>query len=139
MSLPTSLLSYTDCLDVFDKAVEDEVGVRVPFRTIDEATHFKMRLHMARKLTREDNTRLHQPGDLMYGKSVYDKIKVTTRTLKSGVYVYLKQTKIDPGVIESLADLEDEPNVFIAPAPGGPAPERRIPLDQVVEQIKRRV
>ena len=135
MSLPNSLLAYADCLEVLDKAVEDSTGIRVGFKTRDEATVFRMRIHQARKLQRQENALAYEVGDKMYGKSPYDAIKVTLRSLKSGHYVYFEHRIIHESMVESLAGVEDEPEVFVPPA--------RQDMSQVVTQsladFKRRV
>ena len=137
MSLPNSLLSYTDCLEVLDKAVDDSAGIRVSFKTRDEAHVFRMRLHQARKLQRDENTLAYDVGDKMYGKSPYDGIKCTLRSLKSGHYVYLEHRVIREGMVESLAGIEDEPEIFVPPAPINE--ELRAMVTQSLADFKRRV
>lgn len=137
MSLPTSLLSYQDCLKVFDEAVENEEGIRVKFPTRDEAIRFRSRLHYCRKLSREENARIYEKDQPMHGKSQYDSIRCTLKSTKTGHYVYLEHQTIAEGQIESLANVGDEEEVFVPP------PQREEttspPLAGIIENIRRRV
>ena len=136
MSLPNSLLSYQDCLDVFERAVETPEGIRVRFSSSDDATHFRMRLHQCRRLQREQNAETYEEGHPMCGKSLFDGLTCTLRNLKSGSYVYLRHMTIHEAQIESLAEVTDEPEVFIPPKE---SPSITVSVQApAVEPLKRR-
>jgi hypothetical protein len=73
----------------------------------------------------------------MYGKSPYDAIKCTLRSLKSGHYVYFEHRVIREGMVQSLAGVEDEPEIFVPPLPSR---QDLIPMvTQSLADFKRRV
>lgn len=131
MTIPTSHLSYTDCYDTMDRALEDEQGVRVKFRTFGEATFFRMRCHQARAINRRMNKELHEVGHPMHGGSIYDRLILRIRESGAVAYVYIEKMTNIMGDIESLADVWEEL----------PAPQKAIasakPLQ--IEHVKRRV
>lgn len=131
MSLPNSLLAYQDCLDAFDAAIKDENGIRIRLGSREEATQFRMRMNYCRKLQRLENARIYDDAHPMHGKSDYDAIKCSVRSLPSGHYVYLEHQVLSESQIESLADVAEEAEVFVPPEP-----KADIPL--VTESIKRR-
>lgn len=130
MSLPKSRLSYTDCYEALDQALEDEKGVRIPVASYDTALLFRLRLHQARQLHRNDNKLTYEEGHAMHGASPYDELVVRIRESKGRTYVHIEKTKLDRGAVEPLSEIEDDS----VPAYGSIEA-----LEQVVLDVKRRV
>jgi hypothetical protein len=76
MSLPTRLDAYHDCIDIFDAAVANTKGRRVAFATREKANIFQLRMCNARRLHREESTRLYERDDPQWGRSPYDRLVV---------------------------------------------------------------
>lgn len=110
MTLSTSRLAYTDCIEVFDRALEDSKGIRISQPGIDEANHFRMRMHQARKLIRDDNRLTYEDDHPMFGRSVYDKLAVRIKNIEGTIYLYI-QPYVTPTNIESLSELEEADGV----------------------------
>ena len=107
MSLPSTILAYQDCLDFMDKALDDDKGARVHFLTRDQAEVWRMRCNMARKLDRDQNRRIHEPGHQMHGCSVYDPMQFTIAEDTEGDWwVYARKMVLDPGRVELLSEVE---------------------------------
>jgi len=106
MSLPTSHRAYVDCFDVLDKAIEDDLGVRVKFETSEEATHFRLRCHNARKLMRQMNTKIYQDGHPMHGASPYDHLVIKVH---SDGWLYVEKVTVLAQEIVPLSKGEPEP------------------------------
>lgn len=111
MTIPTNRMSYIDCFEVWDRALEDPKGIRVPFETREAAKHFQMRMHNARAVDRRENRSIYEKGHQMHGQSTYDPYQVIIREGEDGTYfLYLeprdKHIAIDQ--IESLSELEAE-------------------------------
>jgi hypothetical protein len=127
MPISNALLAFNDCVEVFDAACRSDRGVRVRIGTYDNAVYFRMRLHQARKLTREANQRIYDEDDPLYGRSPYDPYTVRIRNHNGEFYVYLEPNIIDIDAIEYLDEVEPEPAPPPEPEPQ-PAPQtiRRI-------------
>lgn len=140
MSVSNSPLSYTDCYEVFDRAVADPRGVRMQMPDFDAANHFRMRLHYARKINRAKNAEIYEPGQPLYGTSVYDQLTVRIRTIGDRTYLYLEKNDIVPGEIESLSD--EVAQVEFEEVRQLPAPEPELELNAPVveaQSIRRRI
>ena|SRR5258706_8723513 len=106
MSISNSRLSYTDCYEFLDKAIEDDKGVRVPLGEWAKANFFRMRCHQARSITKKDNREIYQPGDPQYGVSIYDVITIRLKEDEAGEWwVYAEKNLLEPGTVESLSEL----------------------------------
>jgi hypothetical protein len=111
MTTSTSRLSFTDCQDIFDKAIEDGTGVRVMFNTEGQANHFIGRMHRFRELDRLDNAKEFDQGHPLHGKSVYDQCVVRrprSETFSDGAvgwWVYVEKMTIENMIIEPLSAL----------------------------------
>ncbi len=108
MSLPTSLLSYTDCTELLDKALEDDRGIRYKLASYDEAWQMQTRIHYCRRLHRDENKVIYDEGHQLYGRSLYDPIVVRIKRIENEFWIYLERRKIH-GEVESLSELEAEP------------------------------
>ena len=113
MSVPTSRLAYQDVYDVFDKALNDEHGIRIPFPSRGKAAYYRMRMYAAREIAREDNKKVYEEGHPMYGRSNYDAFSATLREVKGIWYIYLiPMLDARRMEIESLEGLDnDQPQV----------------------------
>lgn len=111
MPLPDTIQAYQDCLDFMDKAIEDEVGARLPFPSKEQAEHWRMRCNQARTLDRRRNKLVFVPGDKMYGCSEYDPLQFTIHEDTEGwFHVYARIMKLDPGRVELLSEVESNDN-----------------------------
>jgi hypothetical protein len=109
MTLPVTRKAYEDSFDVLDKALEDPKGIRIPFDTSAEATTYRMRLNNARKVDRNHNARIYEPGDPMHGESVYDTLQFTIRIGDDGThFVYIEPRSKHIAEVESLTEIESE-------------------------------
>lgn len=79
MSLPTQPAAYTDCYDLFQRAIDNPLGVRTPFPTENAAKFFQLRMHQARKLLREQNCRIYPSTSALYDTSEFDSLQVQVR------------------------------------------------------------
>lgn len=108
MPTSSSRLSYPDCEAFFDKALDDNVGARLPFNTRGDAYQFRVRCHQFRQICREDNRRIHDRNDALYGRSVYDPITLSILPTEdnSEWFVYARRCTLNESEIESLSELE---------------------------------
>lgn len=111
MAPPTSRLAYIDCYKILDAALEDKLGVRVRTSNEAQAQILRSRLHYARRLIRDENLAVYNPGDPLFGRSPYDVLVIRFRDAANRpiplnyigeVYVYVEQRQA-PGEIEPLA------------------------------------
>jgi hypothetical protein len=121
MVTSTSRLAYSDCFDLMDKAIADPKGIKIKFAQGEDAWHFRIRLHTARKIDRLDNMAIYEEGHGMHGRSVYDqltmRIRLEDRTKPDGPS-WLRLERIDAREfeVESLSEPEVEPELaFIKP------------------------
>lgn len=127
MSVSTSLLAYTDCVEVYDQALASNHGVRVRVKDHDAAWNFRMRMHQARKLIRIDNARTYEDDHPLFGKSPYDAYTLRIKQVGDKVYVYLEPNRVLAGAIEPLGEedtISPPPEPELEPA--GPRVARRI-------------
>lgn len=141
MSLPISKGAYHDCIEVFDKAIEDPHGVRVRLPDYSSANYFRMRMHMARKLNREENEETYpDPGHPLHGASPYDKLAVRLIELEGINYVYVERHGISLELVEALSEvqpmLESE---AVRQLEATPAPQMVYEPPKQIEFVRRRV
>lgn len=115
MVTSTSRLAYSDCFDLMDKAIADPKGIQVKFAASEEAWHFRIRLHTARKIDRKDNMQTYPETHPMWGKSVYDSLTMRIRSQGANGIAWLRLEKIDAREfeIESLSEPEPEPELSL--------------------------
>ena len=102
MTISTSVLSYDDCYEVFERALASESGIRVEFDQAGTAQHYVMRLHQARQLRRNQNAEVYSdPDHPMHGKSDYDLLRCSKRKVEGKFFVYLEKL-VTPDRIEEL-------------------------------------
>lgn len=108
MSLSTQLPAYTDCEELFDRAIADEKGIRVCYQTENQAKLAQMRLHQFRKLLREQSKRLFDKGDPRWGMSEYDKLVVRSPQVDTDGewWIYIEHIGLAAAAVENLSELE---------------------------------
>lgn len=110
--MPTSLsrLSFTDCFDLFDSALNDDVGIRVAFAKHGDAMHFRTRCNAARALDRRENAQSYDHGHVLFGRSIYDNISIRLVSEDEETFLYFerrdKMMKIVP--LSELREAEYE-------------------------------
>lgn len=144
MSNSNARMAYLDCYDILDKAVEDNHGCRVRVPNIEAAFHLRMRLHQARKIDRKENNLKYEPGEKMYGQSIYDLVVIRIRSIDGFVFLYLEKPTAKPLHVETLSDLpEDQQKALPAPSLQKLLDAAREPEHEVVKlipaPIKRRI
>ncbi len=117
MSVPKSLLSYTDCIDYFDTALRFSEGCRIPVPDEGFAIRLRMRLNYCRKLDRENNARVYPEGHPMYGVSQYDKITCTYTKDEGKWYLILGRNDLQRMPIEPLGIEVGQPALEALPEP----------------------
>lgn len=112
MPIATNRMSYTDCYEMFEKAMADPKGIRLFFPNRKEARHYQMRLHNSRAVDRRENKLLHpDPGHKLHGQSAYDVYSIRMREGEDGswfVYIEPKNKFINEDIVESLSDVEGD-------------------------------
>lgn len=107
MALSTSRLSYTDCFEAMDKALEDGKGARMAVEDHSIAVYQRMRLNQARSIDRRDNKGVYEPGAPLYGRSAYDTLTFRLKEDTEGTWwIYLEVNMINALDIEALSELE---------------------------------
>jgi hypothetical protein len=108
MPLPTSLQSYGDCLDFFERVVDDPKGGRVYMGPYAKAYDFRLRCNKARLLHREENRVAYAEGHKLHGTSEYDAFKLSLKQdTEGGWYVYAERRFVNEDDIELLSELEN--------------------------------
>lgn len=116
MPVSSSRLSYSDCFTLFEKALDDAKGSRFQPKASSgtnnygDCYHFRLRMHQARAIDRKDNRELFEKGDPLFGRSVYDPLKIQIKgpDTEGMHWIYVIHTEIDVNDIESLSELEAE-------------------------------
>lgn len=108
MTLPDSLLAYDKETDLFDKAIEDGLGIRIRVKSTDEAMTLRARLHQARVLDRKQNKRLYEAGHRMHGHSIYDPFICQIRADGDKTYLYITKVSVSEDRVEGLSGVEDD-------------------------------
>lgn len=136
MSISQSRAAYVDCYEYFDRALEEDVGIRLRVPDVDKATFLRMRLHTARVIRRRDNAEIYKPGDPMYNASPYDQITVKIANDDGKFYVILEKVQF----IVDIEPLEPIEGLKTLEAPKARAEiEQDEPLRLTHESIQRRV
>ena len=103
MSLSDSRLAYTDCYELFDKAVEANLGIRVRLASHSDAVHLRMRMHQARQIVRKQSKLVYEEGDPFYGVSEYDQLVIRIKTLEADSHwIFIEKNTIKAMEIVSL-------------------------------------
>src|SRR5258705_21847 len=118
MVTSSSRLAYSDCFDLMNKAIADPKGIKIKFAQGEDAWHFRIRLHTARKIDRNDNKVTYPENHAMWGRSVYDQLTMRIRMedrSKLGGPAWLRLERIDTREfeVESLSEPETEPELLL--------------------------
>lgn len=109
MGLPSSLLSFEAEMEFLEQAMDSATGKRMFFRDQGYAESFRMRCYAARKLHRQENSKIHDPGTKMHGKSEYDPLRLTIKAAAAedqGWWVYARQNKLNLDRVEDIPEEE---------------------------------
>ncbi len=105
MSLPTQIAAYGDCFDLFNRAKNDDRGIRVFIGLENVALRLRHRMQMARRLQRDESKRLYDLHAPQWGKSEFDDLVVTVRKDTEGDWwLYIERYGMEIGEIESLSE-----------------------------------
>ena len=104
MPLPDTYLAYEREIELYDRALEAKRGLRVTYGSISAAQSFVARMHKARAVDRRRNTEVYQPGDPLFGCSIYDGIICRIRSDGDNVIVLLEKTNIPFDKVEEIDD-----------------------------------
>lgn len=105
MSLPNQVAAFTDCYDLYERALHDSLGARAKLPSYKDATLYQLRLHHARSLLRLESRRIYDSADIRYNKSEFDCLKATVRMDPSGAWwVYITRHGQEVETIESLSE-----------------------------------
>lgn len=129
MSVPKSLLAYTDCIDYFDTALRFSEGCRIPLPDYEFGIRLRMRLNYCRKLDRDNNAKLYAEGHKMHGTSQYDKITCVLEQFEAIWYLMLKRNDLMRMPIEGLGQELD-------PLLKAPTPQLQIAAPSEMEELE---
>ena len=106
MALPNQIGAYPDCIDMFERALADQKGIRVRFDAYADANNFQMRMHQLRKLLRDESRRMYERDEPAYDKSEFDGLIVRTprADTEGGWWVYIQPHGIVITDVESLSE-----------------------------------
>jgi hypothetical protein len=99
--------AYAALYEVWDRAIEDPIGVRVRFTDHGSATQYRLQLHKARRADRELNQQIYEPEHELFGRSIYDQMIVRIKPENGFWYVMIERFS---GEIESLSETDDAPS-----------------------------
>jgi hypothetical protein len=135
MVASNSRFSYSDCYELMDKAIADPKGIRIKFATQEEAWHFRIRLHTARRIDRVDNKDLFPQGHPMHGRSAYDPLTMRIRERADGIWLRLERVDARDFEVTSLSE-DSEPELDFKPKP---SPQQIVNNILDVKPIRRRI
>lgn len=98
MPYASSIHSYPDIRDAFDKALASAKGVRLTFPDEKAAITFKGRANSFRYKDRKENKKIYPEGHAMHGCSPYDPLMV--KTVEPTVVAILKLEAVEYNVEE---------------------------------------
>ena len=104
MTISSSRLSYRDCYELMDKALNTPGGVRALMGTEPEAWRMRLRLNKGRLLDRKINAATYDQSHPLYGGSEYDELIFTIKEdVEGGWWLYLERQKL-PDVVEPIEE-----------------------------------
>ena len=136
MSLSNSRLAYTDCFDLLDRALDEPRGIRIELADHNSANYLRMRIHHARTIDRNENTKTYPADHHLHGRSPYD-ILVCRIEGSAPAWLWLDKQKVEIGRIEAI-----EPGEQIEQAPeplrlNGPQAEIVVHNPVVIEPVQQ--
>jgi len=114
-------MTYDDELAYFEQALAESPGIRVPFDDYGDARRAQLRLHKARQKDRVTNLEIYEPGEDLYGKSIYDGLICRIKRADNKVWVYIEHSTA--GAPERLSAAND---VVYEPVPVEAIPRRKL-------------
>ena len=98
-------LTYALERSYFDRALAQERGIRIPFDDYGDARALQLRLHKARQQDRRANLEIYEPGERLYGHSIYDGLICRVKRADDRVWVYIEHsTAGEPEVLSVVSD-----------------------------------
>jgi hypothetical protein len=99
MMINRSPNAYRDCIEAFDRALETPKGIKIPCVSRGHAIRLRQRFNYCRYLDRDRSKDIYQPGDPMYGLSVYDtlELRIPKKGAPDAATLY-----IEPRLVENL-------------------------------------
>ena len=137
MSLSNSRLSYADCFELLDRALDEPRGIRAEVPSAKAAGYLRMRIHHARQIDRSENAATYEPDHHLHGRSPYDIFVIRLEEADGRSWVYLDKQKVEIGAIEPIPEgyqieapapvlqLEHQPQEINNPQYHGPQRMRR--------------
>lgn len=122
MTASNSRLSYTDCFELLDKALEEEEGIRIRVKDFGDARNLQMRIHKARVIERGENAATYPEGAPLHGRSVYDELKVQIRNINNTIFLYIRSVNCiaKDYKIESLSQVQEDEEPIKVTIPSSP-------------------
>ncbi len=110
MPTSTSRLSYNDCFDYFDQALQDPVGLAVGFEFSGDARQFRLRMNAARALDREENAATYADNTAhpLYGRSQYDELQLKLRQANGRTYIVIERNSVKVLEVIPLSEVMHE-------------------------------
>ena len=110
-------LTYSLERSYFDRALADQRGIRIPFDDFGDARALQLRLHKARSQDRRMSLEVYEPGDDLYGRSLYDVLICRVKRADDRVWVYIEHsTAGEPEVLSAVSgEPEYEPTLVEIP------------------------
>lgn len=113
MPTSTSRLSYPDCENFLNVALEDEVGARLPFLLKGAAYQFQVRLNTFRAICRKDNAKVYSDREHpFHGRCEYDPVGIYVQgpDANGEWWVVARKRKVNEAEIELLSEVEGVAN-----------------------------
>jgi hypothetical protein len=109
MSYPVSAGAYADCYDMMDKALDDEVGIRLAVESVSAGEQLRARCYKARAINRVHNAKIYpDPDHPLNDASVYDSLVCRVRIVDDeDVYLYIEKVP-DNVNVEKLSEIRDK-------------------------------
>ena len=102
MTFSTSIKSYADCFDLFDRALASPLGIRNRCEGPGDANQLRGRLHYARNLQRKESRSIYDSDAPEYDTSAYDPLLVRIRESDGAWWVYIEHRRV-AGEVQELA------------------------------------
>jgi len=101
------MLGVEEIREVFDRALNAEIGVRVPCHSRGAAINLRSRFNYIRKLDRQENAQTYPPGHSMHGKSQYDQLilRIPGKWEPDSTVLYIEHRVYEAFEIENVQEL----------------------------------
>lgn len=104
MATSSSRLSYNDCYDILNLALQNTKGIKVEIGDYGIGNHLRVRLHTARTIDRKDNRQSYQPDHKLYGRSIYDPLVIQLKNEDDKWWMYIQRMDASALNIEPLGE-----------------------------------